>query len=289
MKDDSNVKSEAILHYDKTVGFTKREDLVATEYALTIYVNQQELATVVCTPEYVQDLVVGFLASEGIIRSIDQITTIDLKSYRGAVYVQTVSKHNFNQSFFNKRYIGSCCGKSRQSFYFYNDAQTAKPVVNDMRLTPEDVLTLMTSLDKEADLFKETGGVHIARLTDVSGNGVSRSDIGRHNALDKLYGYMLRTNTSPTGKVIVFSGRLSSEVLLKVAKLGVGIVMAKSAPTALALAIANELHITAIGFVRNDSFNVYTHPSRLLGTEYLIKEESDQRADNDQWQTSRSR
>ncbi len=265
------------------VGFTTREDLVATEYALTIYVNQQELATVVCTPEYIEDLVVGFLASEGIIRSMDQISAMDVKTYRGAVYVKTVSKHNFNQSFFNKRYIGSCCGKSRQSFYFYNDAQTANPVIDDVLVTPQDVLTLMTNLDKEADLFKETGGVHIARLSDVSGHGISRSDIGRHNALDKLYGYLLRTNLTSAGKVVVFSGRLSSEVLLKVAKLGVGIVMAKSAPTALALAIADELNITAIGFVRNDSFNVYTHASRLLGAIDQLKEESNQRADNYRW------
>ena len=85
----------------------------------------------------------------------------------------------------------------------------------------------------------------------------------RHNALDKLYGYALRQQLSLAGKVLTFSGRLSSEVVLKVAKLGVGIVLARSAPTALALDIADELNITAVGFVRNGSFNVYTHPRRI--------------------------
>ena len=93
---------------------------------------------------------------------------------------------------------------------------------------------------------------------------LSRTDIGRHNALDKLYGHTLMQRESMTGKLIAFSGRLSSEVVLKCAKIGIGVVLAKSAPTALALEIADELGITAVGFVREGSFQVYSHPWRVL-------------------------
>ncbi|AFH84834.1 Formate dehydrogenase accessory protein FdhD [Bacillus anthracis str. H9401] len=89
-------------------------------------------------------------------------------------------------------------------------------------------------------------------------------DIGRHNALDKIYGYCLKNNISIGDKIIVFSGRISSEILLKVAKIGCEIILSKSAPTELALQLAEELGITTIGFIRNQSLNVYTHPERVL-------------------------
>ncbi len=236
---------------------------VATEFALTIYVNDREMATVVCTPDHLEDLVVGFLASEGVIRSLDQLADISISAFGGTARVRTTTKINFNQEFFNKRYIASCCGKSRQSFYFFNDAHTARRIDDTSTIAPGDILGLIQEMDDAADLFRLTGGVHIACLADGQ-TKLARCDIGRHNALDKLYGYALTHSIPLKGKVITFSGRLSSEVILKVAKIGVGIVLAKSAPTALALDIADELNITAIGFIRDDSFNIYTHPERVI-------------------------
>src|SRR5699024_7337817 len=90
-------------------------------------------------------------------------------------------------------------------------------------------------------------------------------DIGRHNALDKLYGYCLKNNITVHDKVIIFSGRMSSEVLTKVSKIGVGIVLSKSAPTDLALRLAEDLNITAVGFIRRGMFNIYSHTDRVSG------------------------
>lgn len=244
-------------------------DAVASEYALTVYVNDRELATVVCTPEYMEDLAIGFLASEGVIRSINQVKSIQLSRLRGTVRVITTSAINFNQDFYNKRYVTSCCGKMRQTFYFTNDAETAKHVDDPVTLTPEDIFRAMLDLDGHSTVFHETGGVHIAALVSPGGDDevLVRTDIGRHNALDKLFGYAIRNAVPLTGRVVTFSGRLSSEVLLKVAKIGVGVVLAKSAPTALAIDMAKELGITAVGFVRDDSFNVYSHPWRIVGAD----------------------
>jgi FdhD protein len=241
------------------------KDTVATEYALTIYVNDREMATVVCTPEYMDDLVVGFLASEGVIRFMDQLKDLQLSTFMGTARVRTSTDVNFNQEFYNKRYIASCCGKSRQSFYFFNDAHTVKWVDDDVTLDPPAIFRLVHEMEQSANVFHETGGVHIACLADRQKVLLSRTDIGRHNALDKIYGYALKHGLSMKGKVVTFSGRLSSEVVLKVAKIGVGIILAKSAPTGLALDIAEELNITTVGFVRGDSFNIYTHPERISG------------------------
>lgn len=251
-----------VLRFEKGA-LSVQTDIVATEYALTIFVNDQEMATVVCTPEYMEDLVTGFLFSEGVIRSKDQLQDIQISSFRGTARVRTTSSVNFNQAFYNKRYIASCCGKGRQSFYFYNDAHTAKKVDDKVMVTPSQVFSLMESMESEATLWRATGGVHMASLCTPDALLVSRMDIGRHNALDKLYGHAVRTGESMSGKVVTFSGRLSSEVLLKCAKIGVGIVLAKSAPTALAVEMADELGVTAVGFVREDSFQVYSHPWRI--------------------------
>lgn len=257
------VDRRTIVHIQSGLA-SSHDDFVATEYALTVYVNDKEMATVVCTPQHMDEMVIGFLASEGVIRTVDQIKDLSISTYRGTARVKTTTDVNFNQEFYNKRYITSCCGKSRQSFYFHNDAHTAKRVEDDVRIRPLAVLQLIAKMDAEADLFHQTGGVHIAALCDEREVIVSRTDIGRHNALDKLYGYSLTECIPLTGKIITFSGRISSEVLLKVAKIGVGIVLAKSAPTALAIEMANELGITAVGFIRGDSMNVYTHPWRIV-------------------------
>ncbi|UOF92755.1 formate dehydrogenase accessory sulfurtransferase FdhD [Fodinisporobacter ferrooxydans] len=242
-------------------------DEIATEYPLTIFLNDEEFATLVCTPEYLEDLVVGFLASEGVIRNCDEIKDVLVDENKGFVYVETHSPKTFSTKFYSKRYITSCCGKSRQSFYFFNDAKTAKKITDKTAfLTDQDCFRLMNEMQQDATTFQLTGGVHNAALCDTKHIILSRMDIGRHNALDKIFGYCLKNSISLQGKVIAFSGRISSEVLLKVAKIGCEIVLSKSAPTELALQMADELGITAVGFIRNDSFNVYTHHERICAT-----------------------
>ena len=125
----------------------------------------------------------------------------------------------------------------------------------------------METMQNSSTIFQDTGGVHNAALCDKNGMVVARTDIGRHNALDKIYGYCLKHSISIEDKVIVFSGRISSEILIKVAKIKCGIVLSKSAPTELSLRLAEELGITTVGFIRNKSLNIYTNPERITGLE----------------------
>ncbi|WP_332634170.1 formate dehydrogenase accessory sulfurtransferase FdhD [Halalkalibacter flavus] len=243
--------------------FSRVEDDIVIEFPLTIYINNEEFATMVCSPSNLEELVIGFLASEGVIHFKKEIKEMSIDQERGFAYVQLHTTEIKNQQFFSKRFIGSCCGKSRQ-FYFQNDVRTAKTSMTSTTVTAEQCIDLMKKMQDTSVVFKNTGGVHNAALCTAHELIISRSDIGRHNALDKLYGYSLLNGISVRDKILVFSGRISSEILTKAAKIGVGIVLSKSAPTDLAIQLAEDLNITAVGFIRGSSFNIYSHPKRIV-------------------------
>lgn len=255
--------SQNIVKYNGLT-FTETKDDIAVESALTIILNGDEFATMVCTPSDLNELVVGFLASEGVIRVIQDIKSIQIDDGKGFAYVDLVKKQCIKKEFHSKRFIGSCCGKGRQ-FYFHNDVRTAKTILTKLTITPEQCNQLMKQLQESSVYFQQTGGVHNAALCTKDGIVTSRTDIGRHNALDKLFGYCLIHKIPLKDKLLAFSGRISSEVLLKAAKIGVGIILSKSAPTNLALNLAEDLGITAVGFIRERGFNVYTHQERIQG------------------------
>ncbi|GAE36226.1 formate dehydrogenase accessory sulfurtransferase FdhD [Halalkalibacter akibai] len=254
--------SKTIHKYDNEQIF-ETEDEIVIEFPLTIYINNEEFATMVCSPQNLDEMVIGFLASEGVIHFKKEIKEMNIDSDRGFAYIELHSKEVKNQQYFSKRFIGSCCGKSRQ-FYFQNDVRTAKTSMAKTTLTSLQCIQLMKKMQEDSFVFKNTGGVHNAALCTAEDILVSRSDIGRHNALDKLYGYSLLNGISVRDKILVFSGRISSEILTKAAKIGVGIVLSKSAPTDLAIKLADDLNITAVGFIRGSSFNIYSHPERII-------------------------
>ena len=261
---NSTVKKRTVLRF-KNGQMESVEDKIVTEFPVTVKINEEEFVTMVCSPQYIEDMVIGYLASEGVIRAYTDIKNIWVQEKEGYVHV-TIDKLNpYFQNLQNKRYITSCCGASRQGFVFINDALTAKKMNEiSVELSIKDCFQLMNKLQQSAATFQETGGVHNAAICDKNGFMLSRMDIGRHNALDKLYGYCLKHHISIRDKVVVFSGRISSEILLKVAKIGCEVVLSKSAPTELALNLAEELGITTVGFIRNDSLNIYTCPERIL-------------------------
>ncbi|WP_343840246.1 formate dehydrogenase accessory sulfurtransferase FdhD [Salinibacillus aidingensis] len=265
---DGTINHWNIIEYDGEA-LSEKDEMIATELPVTVVVNGVEFATMVCSPEDLHDLVVGFLASEGLILFYEDIKSIDMDEDAGFIYVDLHKPLPEDTESHSKRFIGSCCGKSRQ-FYFKNDVKTAKTVLSRMMITVDQSLSLMKELQEHSEYFHLTGGVHNAALCTLDEMLTIRTDIGRHNALDKIYGHVIKNKIRLSDKLIVFSGRISSEVLLKISKIGVGILISKSAPTDLALRLANDLQITTIGFVRGNKLNVYTHPERLLevsGTE----------------------
>jgi len=240
-------------------------DHYVTEFPLTIMVNGEEFATVICSPNHMEELVLGFLASEGAILKNDDLKSIQIDDSKGFAHVELTKSLNERFEYSTKRMIASCCGKSRE-FYFQNDAAIAKTSMSKITLIPSQVLNMMTRLQSASKIFKQTGGLHNAAISDGEAFFEHRQDIGRHNALDKLYGYCIQHHIPIRDKVLIFSGRISSEILMKAAKIGVGVILSKSAPTTLAVSLAQDLNITAIGFIRDGNFNVYSHPERITAT-----------------------
>jgi FdhD protein len=257
------VKRQAAVYAGGT--WQEREEEVAAEFALTVKLDGEEFATLVCTPSDLEEMTVGFLASEGVILTADDIAKLSIDTDRGFAYVELERKITIGAEFFGKRFIGSCCGKGRQ-FYLQNDVRTARTVTTRMTVEAGHCLRLMERLTEASAAYRHTGGLHNAAL--CSAEAVEpvavRADIGRHNALDKLFGYCLVQRVSARDKIVAFSGRLSSEIVLKTAKLGAGVLLSNAAPTDLGLGLADELGITAAGFVRNGRMNVYTHKERIV-------------------------
>lgn len=260
-----------IIHFDEKTPISKQET-IASEKPITVMINGKEFATMVCSPVNVLELLIGFLASEGIIRTYSEVVSTDIDIQQGFAYVEMDRTLDMTETDHSKRFIGSCCGKSRQ-FYFKSDVKTAKTVLSHQLVSVAQCYTLMEKLQQNSIHFRETGGVHNAALCDVHDIISIQTDIGRHNALDKIYGDMLMKEISPKNKLIVFSGRISSEVLLKISKMGIGILVSKSAPTDLALKLANDLGITVIGFLRGRKANVYTYPERIEETTKMLQDQ----------------
>ena len=253
-------KHQTVYRYHKQLN--EVDDIIASEFPMTIYINQQEFATIVCSPLHLDELVIGFLASEGVIFKRDDILNIEIDDSKGFCHVTLNRKIESHYGQYTKRMISSCCGKSRQ-FYFVNDVKTAKVSMTDKQITPEEIFVAMDKLQAESKDYLITGGLHNAAISDGKDFYLHRSDIGRHNALDKLFGHCIINHIPIRDKILIFSGRISSEILIKASKIGVGIILSKSAPTDLAIKLAEDLNITAVGFIRDQSFNIYSHKERI--------------------------
>lgn len=247
-----------------TEGNTNRiEDTVATEFPLTIILNDQELVTLLCSPVNLNYLAVGFLFSEGFLQSTDEIKKIVVDQQRGVVRVEAEGNEELSGDVLFKRMITSGCGRGA-AFYSATDV-TSQKVESQLQISPAEVLSLVLEFQHRSATYRATGGVHSAALSDTRSIQVFSEDIGRHNAIDKIFGESLLEGISTDEKIVVTSGRISSEILLKVARRNIPIIISKSAPTDLGVRLAHDLGITLIGFVRGKRMNVYSNDWRIAG------------------------
>lgn len=237
------------------------EDTVVREFPLTIVLNNQELVTLLCSPEKLKDLALGFLASEGLIKSKADVKSLLLDDRRGVVRIETAGPTFMEQGSVFKRFITTGCGKGAA---FYSPADVGQGrVESGVRISPERVFSLMKDFQSRSAVFQETGGVHSAALSDGERILIFCEDIGRHNAIDKIFGRCLWESIPTQDRIILTSGRISSEILFKVAKRGIPILISRSAPTDLAVKTAHDLGITVVGFARGRRMNVYSHFERV--------------------------
>ncbi len=258
---DNDTEKLAVLKLTETSS-SSIEDVVAKESPLTIILNNTEVVTLLCSPANSRYLAVGFLFSEGLLKSKDEIRKILVDDRRGVVRVETEGNEELAPDALFKRFITSGCGRGA-SFYSAIDAQDQVKVESRLKISTLEILALVHEFQHRSQVYRSTGGVHSAALCDIRDILVFNEDIGRHNAVDKIFGACILDNIATDDHILITSGRISSEILLKIARRNVPVIVSKSAPTNLGVKLANDLGVTLVGFVRGKRMNVYTHNERI--------------------------
>jgi len=238
-------------------------DKVTEEYPVTIFLNQKEIITLMCTPEKLENLAVGFLFSEGFLQGRGDLKKTQIDEEKGVVEVETYTEPSLADKLYGKRTITTGCGKG-SVFHSAWDAFKSQKVESQIKMPISSLLKHMRTLQELSSLFKQTGGVHSAALCSVEEVIYFCEDVGRHNAVDKIVGECLEKEIPLHDKALVCSGRLSSEMLLKATKLGIPLLVSRAAPTTLSVEMALSVGITLVGFVRANRATVYSHHERIV-------------------------
>jgi FdhD protein len=238
------------------------KDWIIKEIPFTILVNGQEIVTLLCSPHKLEYLAVGFLLSEGLIKNNALIKGVSLGKDGYYADVKADRDLKIPQDLFRKRLISSGCGRG-PSFYDSQDIVDCRPLNSDVQINYGQIIDLMRAFQAKSSLFKKTGGVHSAALSSPHEIEIFAEDIGRHNAIDKIFGECFLKNVSPRNKIILTSGRISSEIVIKVAKRKIPIIISRAAPTDLAVRLAEKMRLSIIGFARGKRMNIYSHNFRV--------------------------
>ncbi len=244
--------------------FSKGDVDIIQEMPLQIYLNGQHLVTIACTGLHVDELALGYLKSEGIIKDHSDIQDVRIDPDAGAVHLLTAAAMTPGQGPADSPIRGSIASSGARGTIREGPLSLPEPIPPDaMQLSPERVLQLMDRFIDLCVLHRMTRGTHGAALTDGKEILVVREDIGRHNALDMLAGYALSNHWDCSDKAVLRTGRVSTEIVNKVWNLGIPLVVSLAAPTTRAIQLAGDAGITLIGAVRGGSMQVYTHERRV--------------------------
>ena len=232
---------------------------VIQESACTLYVNGQKWVTLLCTPNNLDALALGFLRTEGLIASLNDVADFSVRQ-RGEVGVDVRLKRQDLSLPLRPRLTSGCAG----GVTFYDLAAAHYRLNTGLHLSPEQVYDQMARmLAQTADLYREMGGFHISALSDGNNLLLFAYDVGRHNTLDKIAGLSLLRGVATAGRFLLATGRVSTEMLTKAASLGVPLVASRNSPTYLAARLAREWGITLCGYVRGRRMRLYSAPERL--------------------------
>ncbi|MFN2273556.1 MAG: formate dehydrogenase accessory sulfurtransferase FdhD [Anaerolineales bacterium] len=242
----------------REIGTEQREisGEVIEEAFVTLYLNGHELVTIMGTPLNLEAFGLGFLFNEGLIETLDDIDHVHVSLASCCVDIWTrhavdVPKHQI---------VTSGCGGG---ITFDNPQLRLEPVESTMRLDPKQLYQLFNMLQGPDSLYARARGVHTTGLTDGNQILAFAEDVGRHNTIDKIAGICLQEGIEARDRVLLTTGRVSSEMLRKAARMGCPVIASRNSPTSLSIELAKTLHITLIGYVRRASMRVYTRPERM--------------------------
>jgi FdhD protein len=254
------ITPQKAIHYDR-YEFKKWESHDAetiVEAPVSLTVNGQVWLTFMCTPVNLEAMAVGFLYNEGILESMGEVEDVRVCEHGDNVDVWL--NRSVEQPTSWRRTSGCTGGVTAV------DALARLDVSFDgerPKFPPEAIGHLVEKLFEAQELYRETGGVHTSALSDGERIVFVAEDIGRHNTLDKIAGLCLMNDTWPETRILITTGRISSEMLQKAARLSAPILISRTSPSSLSIEMAERYGITLIGYARTNRFNVYTNPRRV--------------------------
>lgn len=247
-------------HYSDA-GKNERVMNTAIEIPVTIILNGEDLVTLLASPDHLDMLAAGYLLSEGFLKGKDDLDKILVDTAHGIVRVDTREMPEQDPSRIYKRIITSGCGRGT-SFYSSADS-SSKKVQSTATLSPAMIYEMAKQFQHTSKLYLETHGVHSAALYEGANLLIFQEDIGRHNAIDKIVGQCLMDGIDMAGKIVLTSGRVTSDILYKISKRDIPILITVSSPTNMAVRLAESLNITLVTSVRGERMNVFTHDWRI--------------------------
>ena len=241
----------------------KIKDKVIREIPLTIFLNSTQVGCLLCTPSKVDCLAVGFLFTQGMIQKTEKIKDIYFNPVKSFIQVKMDKPgKDIKKISLSKNLHLSSCGVC--SFYPSEQSDNSERINSSFKIERKLLFEVMEEFEKKSSLFKTTGGNHSAALYNREKLEVFAEDIGRHNAVDKVLGECFLREIETEERLLLVSGRISWEILTKAFKGSIPVLASPSAPTNLAVSLADRLNITVIGFLRGKRMNIYTHPWRVI-------------------------
>ncbi len=238
-------------------------EAVAMETPINLYLGREHVATVLASPGQMKELAVGFLVDEGIMPTVDEIGEIVVRGLD--VRVQTAKDVKLRlKAYGAARMITTSCG-SVEAFLRLLDRMEKPKVTSDLKVHPQAILQMVGELNKQSLTFKATGCTHAAAVFAPDEVCVSfAEDVGRHTAVDKALGAALLTKVDLHSCTLTSTGRLSGDIVLKAARIGLPIVASIAGPLYSGIHAAEKTQVTLVAFVRGQRMNVYSHPERIL-------------------------
>jgi FdhD protein len=236
---------------------------VVREVPLTIFLNDREIITLLCTGSHIESLAIGFLKSEGLLQHRSNLQNLETDASGQTVRVYTNEPTEMVERLFGKRTLTSGCGKGT-IFYNVLDSLQSQPLKNQLTIKVDQVRKLMTDLHKRSELYRLSRGVHNCGLATTKKILIFRADLGRHNAVDMILGECFLKEMDTTNKILITTGRITSEILIKAAKMKIPMLVSRSAATSLSLDLAHNLNMTVIGYVRGGSIIAYVGGENLI-------------------------
>jgi FdhD protein len=223
---------------------------VVREQPLSVFVNGEKFLTLLCSPMQLEALVVGYLWMEKVVGDVGEIARVEISAVDGRAEVTLTHAVTLP----TERILTSGCGGG---ITFRIDHRLFPRLQSRLRVQAADLGARMKDLFDAAVHYQRSRGIHGAALADSHRLLVVAEDVGRHNAVDKVKGEALLRGIPTEERLLISTGRISSEMLLKAARMGVPVVASRTSPTEMAVALAEQLGVTVCGYVRSDALNVY--------------------------------